>query len=90
MMDNKTLDQIEKTLSFALHYEQNVAYEFTNNDYHCARSAGDSDPYYAEMALRIRDDVDRIKENHNTMIGLLKDVIQQAKQANHEKQHETV
>ena len=82
--DDKTLDSLERTLMTMLDHEQNVAYEFTNNDYNCAYSAGimNDDIYAIKQAERIKVDVDRIVSHHNTVKDLVKRLIAQAKVAN--------
>ena len=89
-MNDEELNKIYKILAQALHHEVNVTYEFTNNDYHCARSQAEisNDPYYSEMALRLRDDVDKIVSHHEKLINLLKTVIIQAKHAKNGVSHD--
>lgn len=82
--DDDTLDSLERTFMIMLDHEQNVGYEFTNNDYNCARSQGEmsNDAYALEQALRIKDDVDKIVAHHKNVQDLMKRVIAQAKVAN--------
>ena len=83
LSDDELID-LEKALMIYLDAENSVAYEFTNNDYNCARSQGEltNDPYALEQALSLRDDVDRIVKNHENVKAMVKRLIAQAKVAN--------
>ena len=78
LISNETLDKAALTLTEALDHENSVAYEFVNNDYNSTRSVADDDPYYASLALELRDDVDKIVAKHRAMQELVKRVIAQA------------
>ena len=83
-LSDDELTDLEKALMIYLDAEQSVAYEFTNNDYTCARSQGElsNDAYALEQALRLRDDVERIVKNHENVKAMVRRTIAQAKVAN--------
>lgn len=83
-LSDDELTDLEKALMIYLDAENSVAYEFTNNDYNCARSQGEltNDARALEQALSLRDDVDRIVKNHENVKAMVKRLIAQAKVAN--------
>ena len=86
LISDETLDKAALTLTEALCHENSVAYEFANNDYNSCRGVADDDPYYAKLALELRDDVDKIVARHKAMQELVKRVVNQAKFANNLQQ----
>ena len=83
-LNDDELTDLEKALMLYLDVENNVAYEFMNNDYNCAYSAGimNDDIEYIKQAERIKVDVDRIVKNHENVKAMVKRLIAQAKIAN--------
>ena len=83
-MNDETLDTLERTLMTMLDHQQSVAYEFLNNDYNCAFTAGimQNDIGYMKQAERIKEKVDRIVNTHNSVKYLVKRLVAQAKLAN--------
>ena len=83
-MSDETLDTLERTLMTMLDHEQSVAYEFLNNDYNCAYSAGimQDDIGYIKQAERIKEKVDKIVNTHKSVKELVKRLVAQAKLAN--------
>lgn len=83
-LSDDELTDLEKALMIYLDAENSVAYEFTNNDYNCARSAAyaEDDFEYLEQAKSIKKDLDRIVKNHENVKAMVKRLIAQAKVAN--------